>query len=117
MRPSAREFAEFNGLLCSVVEKGLPLPPAVDLMAGGGRDLALKELGLEAVPSATNFILFHVGPDASERARALLKRGIIVRDMLAWNLPEYLRVTIGLPEENRALIQALREELKGKGKS
>jgi type II secretory pathway component PulF len=43
VRPSAREFAEFNGLLCSVVEKGLPLPPAIDLMAGVVRDSALKE--------------------------------------------------------------------------
>jgi general secretion pathway protein F len=43
VRPSAREFAEFNGLLCSIVEKGLPLPPAVDLMAGVVRDRSLRE--------------------------------------------------------------------------
>ena len=73
---------------------------------------ALKELGLAAVPSATNFILFHAGPRAKEIVQSLLKRGIIVRDMLAWNLPEYVRVTIGLPEENQAFIQTLREELK-----
>jgi len=43
VRPSAREFAEFNGLLCSVVEKGLPLPPAVDLMAGVVRHRGLGD--------------------------------------------------------------------------
>jgi type II secretory pathway component PulF len=43
VRPSAREFAEFNGLLCSVVEKGLPLPPTIDLMAGVVRDRSLKD--------------------------------------------------------------------------
>ncbi len=42
MRPSAREFAEFNGLLCSVVEKNLPLPPAMRLIAGVVRHRALK---------------------------------------------------------------------------
>lgn len=73
---------------------------------------ALKELGLAAVPSATNFILFHAGPRAKELVESLLKRGIIVRDMLVWNLPEYVRVTVGLPEENQAFIQTLREELK-----
>jgi type II secretory pathway component PulF len=43
VRPSAREFAEFNGLLCSVVEKGLPLPPAIDLMAGVVRHRTLGD--------------------------------------------------------------------------
>ncbi|HLY11536.1 MAG TPA: type II secretion system F family protein [Planctomycetota bacterium] len=43
MRSSAREFAEFNGLLGSVVEKGLPLPPALKLMSGIVRDGALRD--------------------------------------------------------------------------
>ncbi|MBI3854927.1 MAG: type II secretion system F family protein, partial [Planctomycetes bacterium] len=43
MPPSAREFAEFNALLHSVVEKGLPLPPAIHLMAGVVRDPSLRE--------------------------------------------------------------------------
>ena len=73
---------------------------------------ALEELGLNAVPSATNFILFHGGPRALEVVQALLKKGIIVRDMQPWDLPEYIRVTVGLPQENQAFIQALREALK-----
>lgn len=71
---------------------------------------ALEEAGFTAVPSATNFILFHVGPRAGQLAQTLLKRGIIVREMKAWNLPEYIRVTIGLPDENKAFIEALKEE-------
>lgn len=43
MRPSAREFAEFNSLLRSVVEKGLPLPPALRLIAGVVRHGGLKQ--------------------------------------------------------------------------
>jgi type IV pilus assembly protein PilC len=43
LRPSARDFAEFNGLLRSVVEKGLPLPPAMHLIAGIVRHQALRQ--------------------------------------------------------------------------
>ncbi len=43
MQPSARELAEFNGLLASVVDRGLPLAPAVELMAGVVRDRRLQE--------------------------------------------------------------------------
>ena len=71
-----------------------------------------QELGLEAIPSATNFILFKVGPKARELAQTLLRRGIIVREMQAWDLPHYIRVTIGLHEENRAFIQILKEEIR-----
>ncbi|MBI3312368.1 MAG: histidinol-phosphate transaminase [Candidatus Omnitrophica bacterium] len=71
---------------------------------------ALSQLKLEAVPSAANFILFRAGPQAEQLARALLKRGIIVRHMRAWALPEHIRVTVGLPEENQAFIHALKEE-------
>lgn len=72
---------------------------------------ALQELGLESIPSATNFILFRVGPKAPHLVEALLKRGIIVRQMRPWNLPEYIRVTVGLHEENVAFIQAFKEVL------
>ena len=70
---------------------------------------ALKELGLSYVPSATNFILFHAGKRAPEMAQQLLRKGIIVRHMAAWDLPEHVRVTIGLAAENQAFIRALKE--------
>jgi histidinol-phosphate aminotransferase len=52
-----------------------------------------------------------VGDDAGAGARInleLLKRGIIVRPVGNYGLPEWLRISIGLPEENAAFIQALR---------
>ena len=61
------------------------------------------------MPGATNFILFHAGAKAGEIAQALLKNGIIVRHMQAWDLPEFLRVTVGLAGENDAFIAALKE--------
>ncbi len=70
---------------------------------------ALEQIGFACIPSATNFILFRVGPKASETVQALLKRGIIVRHMQGWDLPDYVRVTIGLPQENQAFIQALNQ--------
>jgi len=39
---------------------------------------------------------------------ALLKRGIIVRPVANYGLPQWLRISIGLPEENAAFIDALR---------
>ena len=70
---------------------------------------ALKEMSFSCVPSAANFLLFHAGPQAGDLAQRLLKKGIIVRHMQAWDLPEFLRVTVGLPEENDAFIQNLKQ--------
>ena len=75
---------------------------------------ALKEMGFSCVPSATNFILFHVGPEAAALVQGLLKKGIIVRHLQAWDLPECVRVTIGLPEENEAFIQTLKQHRREK---
>ncbi len=70
---------------------------------------ALQGMGFSCVPSAANFILFHAWPRAGEIAQALLKKGIIVRHMEPWDLPEYLRVTVGLAAENDAFIQNLKQ--------
>jgi histidinol-phosphate aminotransferase len=68
-------------------------------------------LGLDYVPSHTNFVLVRVG-DAARVNQALLRRGIIVRPVAGDGLPEHLRVTVGLPAENARLLQALPEILK-----
>ena len=68
----------------------------------------IKNMGLEFVPSATNFVLINVKRDSTEIFKKLLKSGIIVRDMKAWNFKTYIRVTIGTKEENKKFITALR---------
>lgn len=73
---------------------------------------ALENLEFTVVPSATNFLLFHVGPRAPQVVESLLRKGVIVRGMQAWDLPEYIRVTVGLHEENEAFIQVLKEAAK-----
>ncbi|MDB5768339.1 MAG: Biosynthetic Aromatic amino acid aminotransferase beta [Collimonas fungivorans] len=72
------------------------------------------ELGLEYVPSFGNFVMVKVGADEAAGARvnlALLKQGIIVRPVANYGLPQWLRVTIGLPDENAAFIDALKKLL------
>jgi histidinol-phosphate aminotransferase len=64
-------------------------------------------LDLQTVPSAGNFVLVKVGPAAGRVYQALLERGVIVRPVANYGLPEWLRVTIGLPEENAKLLQVL----------
>jgi histidinol-phosphate aminotransferase len=71
---------------------------------------AFDKLGLQYVPSFGNFVLVKVGDDAGAGARvnlSLLKQGVIVRPVGGYGLPEWLRVSIGLPEENEAFIEAL----------
>ena len=73
---------------------------------------AFDEMGLEYVPSHGNFVLVKVGDDDGAGSRInleLLKKGIIVRPVNAYGLPKWLRISIGLPEENRAFVKALKE--------
>jgi histidinol-phosphate aminotransferase len=75
---------------------------------------AFDQLGLHYLPSAGNFVLVKVGDDDQAGARinlALLKRGIIVRPVGNYGLPQWLRISIGLPEENAAFLDALKDIL------
>lgn len=77
---------------------------------------AFRALGLSFVPSYGNFVLVKVGEDAGAGERInqkLLKAGVIVRPVGNYGLPQYLRVSIGLPEENLACIKALTDALSG----
>jgi histidinol-phosphate aminotransferase len=76
---------------------------------------ALEGLGLEPVPSATNFVTFRVpeasGATAAELAAALAARGVLVRELKGYGLPDALRVTIGLEPDMEAFLGALGETL------
>ncbi|HEY0061275.1 MAG TPA: histidinol-phosphate transaminase [Telluria sp.] len=75
---------------------------------------AFNELGLEYVPSFGNFVLVKVGNDDGAGARvnlALLKQGVIVRPVGNYGLPQWLRISIGLPQENAIFIAALKKAL------
>ena len=68
----------------------------------------LKALGLEWIESAGNFVTFKIG-DAAAINRALLRQGVIVRPIAGYGMPHWLRVSIGLPEDNARFIAALRQ--------
>ena len=79
-------------------------------MTREGRDYlerALARLQLRTIATVTNFLLIELGPKASDVAQALLRKGVIVRDMRAWKLDAFIRVTIGTMPENRRFIAAL----------
>ena len=63
-------------------------------------------MGLQYVPSYGNFVLVNVG-DANGVNEKLLKAGVIVRPVGNYGLPQWLRITVGLPEENRIFLDAL----------
>ena len=71
---------------------------------------AFKAMGLPFVESFGNFVLVKVG-DAAAVNEKLLKAGVIVRPVGNYGLPEWLRITVGLPQENRIFLAALRGAL------
>jgi histidinol-phosphate aminotransferase len=77
----------------------------------------LGGLGLDVVPSAANFLLVGFpktpGRTAAEALVFLERRGVIVRGVAGYGLPDHLRITIGLEAHNRAVIEALDAFLRG----
>jgi histidinol-phosphate aminotransferase len=63
-------------------------------------------LGLSFVPSQANFVLVRVG-DGTRVSEALQRRGVIVRPVKSYNLPEYIRVTAGTADQNERLLREL----------
>ncbi len=72
---------------------------------------ALKRIGCRPLPSQTNYILVDVGTDAGVVYKRMLKMGIIVRSMASYGFPTHIRITIGLPEENKRCLDALKRVL------
>lgn len=68
----------------------------------------LERIKLEYVDTVTNFALVDVKQNSTQVCEALLKKGVIVRDMAFWGLQNYLRVSIGLPSENAQFIRVLK---------
>ena len=67
-------------------------------------------MGLEFITSYANFVLVKVG-DGNAVFKALMERGVIVRAMAAYKLPEWVRISVGTMAQNRRCIELLREVL------
>ncbi len=73
----------------------------------------IRKLGLVVTPSVANFVLIHFpeakGRTAAEADAFLTKRGLILRRVSAYHLPNALRMTVGCEEANRLVVDALAE--------
>ena len=74
---------------------------------------AFKALGLEWIPSSGNFVSVNIGQPGLPVYEALLRKGVIVRPVANYEMPQYLRVSIGTARENQLFIEALTQVLQG----
>ena len=74
---------------------------------------SLHGLGLNVVPSQTNFVLVHVPGQAVAIDEHLKSKGIMIRRVAAPAYADYIRITLGLPQENVSCLEAIRDFLAG----
>ena len=72
---------------------------------------ACDQLGLGYIPSVGNFLTIDFGFDAMPIYYGLLQEGVIVRPIGVYGMPNHLRVTVGLPVENKRFIDSLKKLL------
>ena len=81
-------------------------------------EVEIRKLGLEVTPSVGNFVLMHFPDTPGRRAvdadAFLVKRGLVLRMVKAYGLPNALRMTVGAEEPNRLVVAALGDFLSGK---
>ena len=70
----------------------------------------LRNLGLEYIPSYGNFVSFRIA-NAGRMYRRLLELGVIVRPIAGYDMPDYLRVSIGTKNENEKFLSVLAQAL------
>ncbi len=72
---------------------------------------ALEKMSLRYFPTQANFFLIDVGRDADEIFKRMLQEGVIIRSMTSYGYPQYVRINVGLPEENERFVKALKKVL------
>lgn len=89
------------------------LQRSVELNREGLRqyEAGFAALGLDYIPSVGNFITVDLGRDAMPIDKALLHEGVITRPVANYGMPNHLRISIGLPEENTRCLEALKKVL------
>jgi len=106
-----------NTLVLAAAEAALAddehLQKTIALNALGMRQLTdgFKTLGLEWIPSAGNFVLVDLKQAGQPIYEALLRKGVIVRPVGNYDLPNHLRISIGTEAENQIFLQALADTL------
>jgi histidinol-phosphate aminotransferase len=73
-----------------------------------------SKMNVRFVPGTANFVMVNVG-DGHAIFEKLLRQGIIVRPLKGYNLPQWIRISIGTMEENRKLVAAFKKVMRGGG--
>ena len=97
---AALDDDEFVEQTCSLIKDGLHFLYS-----------QLDRIGIEYIPTQTNFILIKTPLGAHETYQRMLKEGVIIRSMESFGLNDYIRINIGLPEENTRFITTLEKIL------
>lgn len=114
-----REPFNVNSLALAAAEAALAdeqhVADSLAMNSAGMRQLmqGLDGLGLTYIPSVANFITFDVGRPAAPVYEALLRKGVIVRPIANYGMPNHLRVTIGRPQENERFLEVLKKAVTG----
>ena len=97
----------------AALEDASHLAASVGCNANGLKQLAegFATLGLGYIPSAGNFISVDLSRDAAPVYQALLRKGVIVRPVANYGMPQHLRITVGTAAQNQRLLDALAEVL------
>jgi histidinol-phosphate aminotransferase len=69
----------------------------------------IDDMGLEYIPTQTNFLLIKVPQGGKKTYELMLREGVIVRSMDSYGLAEYIRINAGLPKENERFVKTLRK--------
>ncbi|QSX08246.1 histidinol-phosphate transaminase [Alkalibacter rhizosphaerae] len=72
----------------------------------------LTKMGMNCIPTQTNFVFFETGRNASAIGEEMLKRGVIVRPCTGWGYEEAIRVTIGTEYENQRFLEEFGKVIK-----
>jgi len=67
----------------------------------------LEVFGFEVLPSGANFVCVKVGKKAAEFVANLESKGIVVRHLKSFGMPEWVRITVGMPKQNAVLLKAI----------
>jgi histidinol-phosphate aminotransferase len=91
------------------------LSKSIDVNRSGMQKLtrAFDELGIDHIPSAGNFVAARMPRPGAEIFSALLKEGVIVRPIAEYEMPDFIRVTVGTEDENERFIEALKRVIAG----
>lgn len=68
---------------------------------------SLSDMGYRVLPTQANFLCVHIGPEAKKMVSFLEEKGMIVRGLSSFGLPEWIRVTIGKPDENKFFLECI----------